>query len=166
MIDPELLEEMRRIRARHHSTQTALWHARVRLRIEELRERNLIDFVWTAEDDFNVKDYCETWTKKEQRKFKDEMKRGFWDIEFLMVYLGVGATSSSISTDDMHSHESLSWIVLPNSSSRRRAAQALEQQANYEEEVASGLKDFWIYDPDPLVMMANAARRKARGFHV
>lgn len=160
-IDSELMNEFNRVRARCHSTQAALYHARVRLRIAELRERNLFDALWEEDSDFNLETYLKDYgdrSKHDENKLKSEFKREYWSVKFLMVYMGVNAPSQKISVEDMHATESLSWILL--SESNRRWKDRLWEMECFEVELASQLSDFWIYDPDPLVMMVNAIRMK------
>jgi len=139
------------------------------MRVGELRERNLLEIQWAPDNDFSAKDYTETWSEREKKKFTADLDHNCFDVQFLMISMGVNATAPKASVEDAHDYQSLSWIVLRipgrNSSRWRGKNQAVRDQrdseeACFEEEVASDLADFWTYDPDPLVMMANETNKK------
>lgn len=154
-LDARLMELFKEVRPRCHSTRWALLQARVLLRIEELRERNLIEFQWRRDEDFNPKEYS-SGVARYDADFQRRWKRGDYEVKTLVVSMGVGVTEDDASVEDAHAWEMLSWIILPSKFGAARDAQIEEAQLD----VAYGLKDFWFYDPDPLVMMANKVQNR------
>lgn len=138
-------------RTLHESTKGALWHARVRHRITQLQERGLLTITWDADSDFDPKEYSSGMPPHAANKFINDCSRGRWEVWSLVLTL-----RPSPNSEEEHDRESLSWIVLPAfARTRSHLFATREERHRYEEELASGLLDFWYYDPDPLVRMCN-----------